>query len=192
MSLLKSGSMFLYEIANFDLVAKYAFLIKSVGDGVSFETGELVGKTALADFKPSLLITCSEEALEAGKGPVLMHRGQASAGEEGLAGEQVFVQAHTPPFMLSRTLYTRLASGERIELFVGDQAHELAEEDARVLDRDDEAYKAIKRFGGEVIVATGGDDGSLLVVARSSESPLIIFLEWDGECHVSYLRCEEG
>ena len=75
---------------------------------------------------------------------------------------------------------------------MGDQAHELSEADARVLDRDDEAYRAIKRFGGEVLVATGGDDGSLLVVARSSEAPLILFLEWDGECHVSYLRREEG
>jgi hypothetical protein len=190
-TLIKLGSSLVYEIANFDLVAQYAFIVKSVGDGMGFEAGQLSKGAPLAEFNPTLLITCSEEAVEAGKGPVLMHRGKASAGEEDLVGEQVFVQAHTPPFLLARSLYARLASGERVELEIGDQLHELAEEELRVLDRDDEAYKAIKRFGGEVLVATGGDDGSVLVVARDSACPLIVFMEWEGECHVSYLRRED-
>lgn len=190
MSIIKTGHILIYECADFDVCDVYGFQIQNIEDGLTFGSAFVSEYSPVDEYTPETTMTCSEDALEAGRGPVIPSQGTLAAGDDWFPDGDT-TEDYTPPFLLARSLYARLASGERVDLVLPGVTAEIAEADERALDSD--ARGAIDRFAAysrDVLIARG--DGVTLVVARDASHPVLIHLAHSGECYQSFQRVFEG
>lgn len=195
MSLIKPHSLLVYEIADFDACDSYGFLIQNVEDGLTFGSAFVSERRPVSEYTPSISVTCAEDALEAGDAPLMLSQGAVMAADRELH-DGASTDTHTPPFMISRTLYARLVSGERVTLNLFDVAYEfaLAEDEEAALDEEEAMEEGVRASievaGVESLVVTTGD-GDLLVVARDATHPAILYMRWDGECYAMLTAVHE-
>jgi hypothetical protein len=190
MSIIKPGHILIYECAIFDVCDVYGFLIQNVEDGLTFGSALVCDQSPVDEYTPETTMTCAEEALEAGRGPVIASQGMLTAGDDRFPDGDT-TEDYTPPFLLARALYARLASGERVQLALPGSTAEIAVADEHALDSN--ARAAVTRFAAysrDVLIARG--DGVTLVVARDASWPVLVHLAYAGKCYQSFQRVFEG
>lgn len=190
MSLIQPGHLLVYECTDSKTFDVYGFQIQNVEDGLTFGVALISALHPVEDYAPKTRLTCTEDALEAGRALILPSRGALVAGADTLSDGDT-VEDRTPPFLLSRALYARLVSGERVELELSGATVELTEADEHALDSD--ARAAVERFAAhsrDVLIARG--DGATLVTARDASYPVLVHLAWGGERCLSLQRVLEG